>query len=322
MRTCKFLCLLQALANFCLAIEMFASSYTLIIGEESDILLEAGCSTIFHICSMDETCTHVIRYRTTKEYKMAKDKTEIENLKEEAVVWEKVAIKKPIKTEMSSCKTLKQNGRTSGLYDIQLPSGIHQVYCDMDTNGGGYTFLSNDSVSRINQSDIDFLLTDNQDVLLRILKSNGSQPYTVIQQYNDTGGLSVQYSNYVNYTKPNNDAMSAYIFVGTLPASFARNNDNQGFISNDIPLYFQNCAKNPNNYFAFFSKRRQVSLRSRAGSLGVRWRETALQDAQENMSPDFFLFTEIHYGGCGLYSESVMWADTSAPAIGTALGIR
>eukprot|EP00795_Rhopilema_esculentum_P006642 gene6642-12183_t len=73
---------------------MFASSYTLIIGEESDILLEAGCSTIFHICSMDETCTHVIRYRTTKEYKMAKDKTEIENLKEEAVVWEKVAIKK------------------------------------------------------------------------------------------------------------------------------------------------------------------------------------------------------------------------------------
>eukprot|EP00795_Rhopilema_esculentum_P006652 gene6652-12192_t len=304
---------------------MFASRYTVIIGEESDILLEAGCSTIFHICSMDETCTHVIRYRTTKEYKMAKDKTEIENLKEEeVVVWEKVAIKKtkqPIKTEMSSCKSLKQIGRTSGLYDIQLPSGIHQVYCDMDTNGGGYTFLSNDSVSRINQSDIDFLLTDNQDVLLRILKLNGSQPYTVIQQYNDTGGLSVQYSNYVNYTKPTNDAMSAYIFVGTLPASFARNNDNQGFISNGIPLYFQNCDKNPNNYFAFFSKRRQVSLRSKVASFGARWIKT-LQETQTKIPSNFFLFTEMHFGGCGFYGESAGWANTTISVIGTTLGIR
>ena len=66
----------------------------MIIGEENDLLLDVGCSRIFHICSMDETCTHVIRYSSTKEYKMVKDKTEIENLKEEAVVWEKVAIKK------------------------------------------------------------------------------------------------------------------------------------------------------------------------------------------------------------------------------------
>ena len=230
--------------------------------------------------------------------------------------------KQPIKTVMSSCKSLKQNGRTSGLYDIQLPSGIHQVYCDMDTNGGGYTFLSNDSVSRISQSDVDFLLTNNQDVLLRILKPTGSQPYTVIQQYKDTGGLSIQYSNYVNYTKPTNDGMSSYIFVGTLPASFARNNENQGFISNDIQLYFRNCDKNPNNYFVFFSKRKQVSLRSRGGNLGVRWRETARQDSLAKIPSNFFLFTEMHYGGCGLYSESVMWADTSAPAIGTALGLR
>ena len=227
-----------------------------------------------------------------------------------------------MKTEMSSCKSLKQNGCTSGLYDIQLPSGIHQVYCDMDTNGGGYTFLSNDSVSRISQSDVDFLLTNNQDVLLRFLMSNGSQPYTVIQQYKDTGGLSVQYSNYVNYSKPINDAMSPYIFVGTLPASFAKNNENQGFISNGIPLYFQNCDKNPNNYFAFFSNRKQSPHQIRRGRLDVRWKETAVQDSQENMPPDFFLFTEMHYGGCGLFTESVMWADTITPAIGTALGIR
>ena len=226
-----------------------------------------------------------------------------------------------MKTEISSCKSLKQNGRTSGLYDIQLPSGIHQVYCDMDTNGGGYTFLSNESVSRTSQSDVDFLLTNNQDVLLRILKPTGSQFYTVIQQLNDTGGLSVQYSNYVNYSKPTNDAMSPYIFVGTLPASFAKNNENQGFISNGIPLYFQNCDKNPNNYFAFFSKPKQVSLRSREGSFGARWIKT-LQETQTKIPSNFFLFTEMHYGGCGFYGESAVWANTTISVIGTALGIR
>ena len=87
--------LLQALANFHLAIDNFASRYTVTIGEGNNILLEVGCSRIFHRCSMDETCTHVIRYRSTKEFKMVKDKMEIENLKEEeVVVWEKTAVQK------------------------------------------------------------------------------------------------------------------------------------------------------------------------------------------------------------------------------------
>ena len=87
--------LLQGLANLCLANEMFSSRYEVIIGQESPNLLEAGCSKIFHRCSMDETCTHVIRYRSSKEYKMVKDKMEIENLKEEEeVVWEKTAVQK------------------------------------------------------------------------------------------------------------------------------------------------------------------------------------------------------------------------------------
>ena len=196
----------------------------------------------------------------------------------------------------------------------------------MDINGGAYTFISKHTLSTIKQSDIDSIFTDKSHVLLRLLKPDNSQPYTIIQQYIDTGGLSVQVNAFVNYTRPINYAVSDYVFLGLLPAKYSVYRQTEGLKSNGLDVTFRNCAGTPNNYFALFSASTAINKNMLACDdtrFDIKWRGSALNSNPPSIMPaEFFMLTELHFGGCGCYIESSRWPSRQHPAKATAIGLR
>ena len=65
-------------------------------------------------------------------------------------------------------------------------------------------------------------------VLLRILQPDGSKPYTVVEQFTNTGGISVLLNNFKGHTEPLNEFLGNYIFLGMTPAANASNRNMQG----------------------------------------------------------------------------------------------
>lgn len=77
----------------------------------------------------------------------------------------------------------------------------------MGINGSGYTFIPSSVIPQLHSSDVSYSPNNNdvvRYVLLRISKHDGTQPYTVIKQFTNTGGISVFLTNYEDYTKPEN----------------------------------------------------------------------------------------------------------------------
>ena len=211
----------------------------------------------------------------------------------------------------------------SGTYKVLLPSGVIEVYCEMEINGGAYTFISSDTLSRISQSDIDTIFTDKSNVLLLLLKPDNSQSYTIITQYTDTGGISVQLNAFVGYYQPLNYKISDYIYIGLLPKAYVSQGQIGGFNSNGNPIIFRNCDGLPNSYFAFFSAKEAQYKHIACGSFDSSWRGTALnKNPSSKMPTRFFMLTAMHFGGCGCYVQSGSWPYRANPAIAAAIGLR
>ena len=203
----------------------------------------------------------------------------------------------------------------------------------MAINGGGYTFLSIEGVAKLRRLDLRYLFRNKRSVLLRISNPDGTQPYTVIKSIKANGLLSIQLSQHVNQNPPVNRHLGPYLYLATLPKSEANKRTKQGFKSNGREVSFTNCDANPNSYFAFFPNPRERApsnyhrsnlVYERAG-VAVNWRGTAKRPPSGRRMPlDFFLFTEMHFGGCGTYTSSDRWllSGTRYKALGTAIGLR
>ena len=169
------------------------------------------------------------------------------------------------------------------------------------------------------------LFTDRQTVLMKILKLDSTQPYTVVQQYRYTGGLSVQLNSYSGHARPRNVGIAPYLYVGTLPAYYSSRTNPQGFRSNGLAMTYHNCDGNANNYFAFFARSNgQPAAHDGCENSGIipNWRKSARNHGTK-MPHAYFFFTEMHFGGCGCYSESKNWRySTSSPAWSAAVGLR
>eukprot|EP00112_Aurelia_sp_Birch-Aquarium-sp1_P012948 Seg2728.3 transcript_id=Seg2728.3/GoldUCD/mRNA.D3Y31 product="hypothetical protein" protein_id=Seg2728.3/GoldUCD/D3Y31 len=314
------------------------NTFQLIIGSERKDGMSMCPMSFFHECSISSTCNYVIKIKKTSKCMGIQDLKQFGSIADDLLVWEKIPKRHLVlqalpTTQMvmtprpyTTCKTLKQSGKGNGLYDIHLPTGNYRVYCIMDVNNGGYTFLSNTSLSSLNSTDMVYLFTDRQSVLLRILMMNGSQPYTVVKQYTDTGGLSVQLNNYTHYRRPKNVGISPYLYVGTLPKRNATKGTRQGFRSNDADIVFNNCDGNANNYFAFFARTNGKSPPSPSSvyerrGVAINWRKSAI-DHGTRMPDDYFYFTEMGFGGCGCYTESTRWRTAVRPALSASVGMR
>jgi len=223
---------------------------------------------------------------------------------------------------------LKQKNTHSGLYTIQVGEHLIEVYCEMDINQGGYTFISHNELSVITNNALQKMITSRTDVLLKLRRLDSSQEYTVIKAL-DGKPLSVQLNSNTGYTSPENKKLLPYLFLGTQQAQNANNRNLQGFKSNNVPLTFRNCDSNPNAYFAFFSNLanktpssyHELNLVYERQGMAVNWRRTGLA-CLKRMPAEYFFLTEMHYGGCGTYTSSDRWSKSTSPATSASIGIR
>lgn len=241
---------------------------------------------------------------------------------------------------LKSCQEIKQKypEAKSGIHPIdplQTAKPI-EVFCEFDIEGGGFSFLPHGLTFRSDGKEIvDALFKDKKNVLLKLKeKVAGKESYTLIQphpHYPDIG-FGVLVNSYCGYTKPLNDFMKEYIFLGILPESVARNETTQGFKSNGVIIQFDNCDKTPNSLFAFMPNRERKTLskylqfdsnsRFEERGVAVDWRSTAknIPNPEHTMPQKFFFLTELHFGGCGCYTSSDRWSTYGFNA--TAIGIR
>ncbi|XP_013419820.1 uncharacterized protein LOC106180388 [Lingula anatina] len=226
-----------------------------------------------------------------------------------------------------SCNEILQEipNAVSGTYTISTNIGPVQVYCEMGLNGGGYTFLPSSVIVDGAGLDLTPLTTDTSQVLVRILEQTGSQPYTILQQLAAYSSIPIHVSINSNdgYQGPNNKALGPYMFLGFLPTNVAADPSKaaQGFRSNGRDVTFTNCDRNPNSYFATFpnhDEKNPVPHNPHFYQLHRNWRQSARQPPSGRTMPtNYFFFTEIHFGGCGVYTSSDKWTDARGIAIGT-----
>lgn len=153
-------------------------------------------------------------------------------------------------------------------------------------------------------------MDDSRQVLVQHKRSNGVQYTATLAQmssYTSTQ-LSVQWSGYSGYNKPQNYAMTPYIYVGFIPASYTYRGAIQGWSCNGQDYTFSNCDANPNSYIVFLFNHGGHGYTSYVGgknTLMYPWYDAASQASGSEYLPAEFLATkwEIHHGGCGGYSR-------------------
>lgn len=137
-------------------------------------------------------------------------------------------------TYKRSCLEIKKSApdTLSGLYDILVDNSVITVYCEMAKEGGGFTFIPREAVKRgFLPNLIESIFKDRTNVLLRFQKKNGLQPFTLITQLPQFHHykISVLMHNNIGYTRPYNYPLQDYLFLGIIPARFARYKSIQGF---------------------------------------------------------------------------------------------
>ena len=159
-----------------------------------------------------------------------------------------------------------------------------------------------------------------------LIKPDDSQPYTVIEQYIKTGGLSVQLNADNGYRRPINYNISDYLLLGLLPASHSREAQVEGLKSNGRSITFTNCNGNPRNQLIFYTAENAYRNNTKSCDstrMDIDWRGTVKSaESSSKMPIYFYMLTEFSFGGCGCYTVSSSWSGRENPANATAIGMR
>ena len=170
------------------------------------------------------------------------------------------------------------------------------------------------------------IFTNKSDVLLRLLKPDDSQPYTVSEQFIKTGGLSVKLNAFNGYQRPTIYNISDYLLLGLLPASHSQENQEEGLKSNGRSITYVNCDGSGKNVLAFYAggNAHDNEIKSCDGTrMDIELRGTAkIPESSFKMPIDFYMLTEFLFGGCSCYTVSSSWPGRENPANATATGMR
>ena len=93
----------------------------------------------------------------------------------------------------------------------------------MEIAGGGFTFVPRTAIwGNESQQMISELFTNRTQVLMRIQKEDGTQPYTLVQQLPRYKQylLGARVNNYDGYTSPVNSHMRDYLLLGKTQVLF------------------------------------------------------------------------------------------------------
>jgi len=240
-----------------------------------------------------------------------------------------------IKAE-ATCKKIKENkaDAPSGVYQLtSCESGqLMEVYCEMGLNGGGYTFIKARDLARLTDADIQSMFTDTSSFLVRLYRCNGDQPYIVLKQLSQYADIPLKLglNQNVNYADTQNANLlgKPFLYFGFLPTLIANDDTTQGLQANDRELTSANCDSNPNSYFALFSNFKEIAPTNYSIEADYPAMNQMLDDALPNPSTRmlpvcFFYFMEIHFGGCGWYTQTDSRLRSSERCIlAAAIGFR
>ena len=87
----------------------------------------------------------------------------------------------------------------------------------MTIDGGGFTFVPKTAIRGIESQQMIYeLFTNRTQVLMRIQKKDGSQPYTLVEQLPEYKQhlLGIRVNNFDGYTSPKNSHMGDYLLLG------------------------------------------------------------------------------------------------------------
>jgi hypothetical protein len=213
-----------------------------------------------------------------------------------------------------SCKRLKDRYplTPSGVYEMETRSGRDfKVYCEMGLNHGGYTFLNPADLSLLTNADLQAMITDKSSVLFRVRMTNGAQPYATLRQLPEYSSIPLKLgiSNFDGYSGPLNQNVlgNLFLFLGFLPRSHAANRNVQGIQVNAYRNYFRNCDSNPNSLITLFPNFWQIapSTYHVPGPFCSNIFNHLLPNPFGRAMPvEYFMFGEMHFGGCGCYLQS------------------
>ena len=205
-----------------------------------------------------------------------------------------------------SCADIYKSNVSSvrGEYTIYNNNGqSFSVYC-VFYSGYGYTYISPDVNVDV---DIDNLYTDPKHVLIRDLRTDGTQYEAKIEQITsfEQTPLSIQYNSHTGYAATQNPTMTPYVYLGLIPLAMIKRGQTEGYKMNGQDITFGNCDGNGNSYFAFLFNQNNAtpsSYHQTASTLQKIWANGADLLAQSDYIPDnYFSFFEMHFGGCGSY---------------------
>lgn len=241
-----------------------------------------------------------------------------------------------ITTLAPSCKTILASNAsaTSGHHNITNTAGTFEVYCEMEINGGGYTFLKASSLSNY-QKLLSVIYTDTTQVLFRLRSKTNFQyqPYIVTKQLGNYSNIpiaiminnSTGYNGYYGSSNkpigptPINTPLGNYILVGFIPNAMIKSGTLMGFESNGNTVTFLNCDGNPNSFITLFSnlKANNYSNYNVGGGCWIRWINSALPHPTGSFMPlSLIYFAELIQGGCRGYLQSNQFPNYYGVAIG------
>jgi hypothetical protein len=199
-----------------------------------------------------------------------------------------------------------------------------QVYCDFH-KGYGYTYISPATSVGIN---IDDLYTDATHVLVRDLRTDGTQYEAKIEQitaFKDTP-LSIQFNSHTGYRETQNPNMGPYLYLGFVPVAMSRKGQVEGYKLNGQDQVFTNCDGNTNSYFAFHFNQNHTAPSHYGNHVSTDMQHKWVDGAaavlpSKNLPQDFFSFYEVHFGGCGGYGTPQHIPKASGAALGLRYGM-